>query len=232
MDEKRKNQIKQDKLPSKDDLIVDYIKDQLEEKMQASAMDINLFCKDGTVHMYGMVDVLSEKKMAESIAKNIDGVRKIENKITIAMDSNITDTHMKKEITESFMTDRDADRIRGVGIHVEDGVANLVGSVHTLEDAHIAMKVASESRGIKDVVNNIKIDSLNIHDDAVINSKVTQALSTTDISYPDISHHVDHGRVVLSGHVNNRQEMELAKEIAMGIEGVRKVINRLKIRRD
>lgn len=231
MDEKRKNKIKNDKLPSKDDLIVDYSKDQLEEKMQASAMDINLFCKDGIVHMYGMVDVLSEKKMAESIVKNIDGVRKIENKITVAMDSNITDKHMEKEINEALLTDRDSDRLAGVGIHVEDGVANLIGHADTLADSHIAMKVASETRGIKDVVNNISLNGVGIHDDAIINSKVTQALSTTDISYPDISHHVDKGKVVLSGHVNNRQEMELAKEITMGIEGVRKVINRLKIRK-
>ncbi|MFT9495173.1 BON domain-containing protein [Anaerosolibacter sp.] len=232
MDEKRKNRIKNDKLPGKDDLIVDQAKDQLEEKMQASAMDINLFCKDGYVHMYGMVDVLAEKKMAEGIIKSIDGVRKIENKITVAMDSNITDKHMEKELNQRLMNGHRSEDLIGVSVKVEDGVANLIGSTKTLMDAHTAMSVASEVRGIKDVVNNIKVSDDVAYDDANLNSRITQALSTTDLNYPDIIHTVVHGRVTLNGFVNSRHEMEMAKEIAMGVEGVRKVVNRLKVRKE
>lgn len=232
MNKKRKNQIIHDKLPSRDDLIVDQIKDQLEEKMQASAMDINLFCKDGYVHMYGMVDVLAEKKRAESIAKSVEGVRKIENKITVAMDSNITDKHMEKEIIHRLTGGEGSKSLLGVSVKVEDGVANLIGTAETLKDVHGAMAVASEVRGIKDVVNNIEISDTASYDDASVNSRITQALSTTDLNYPDIIHTVEHGKVTLKGFVNSRQEMELAKEIAMGVEGVRKVVNRLKIRKE
>ncbi|KXG75090.1 BON domain-containing protein [Thermotalea metallivorans] len=232
MNEKRKNRIIHDKLPSQDDLIVDQIKDQLEEKMQASAMDINLFCKDGYVHMYGMVDVLAEKKKAESIAKSVKGVRKIENKITVAMDSNITDKHMEKEIIHRLTRGERSESLLGVSVKVEDGVANLMGTAKTLRDAHGAMAVASEVRGIKDVVNNIEISDTTSYDDASVNSHITQALSTTDLNYPDILHTVEHGKVTLEGFVNSRREMELAKEIAMGVEGVRKVVNRLKIRKE
>lgn len=230
MSNKRENKIIQDKVPSKDDLIVDYIKDQLEEKMQASAMDINLFCKDGMVHMSGMVDVLAEKIMAEKVAKNIEGVRKIENKITVAMDSNITDKHMEKEIIDRLNQGKGLQNLLGVGVKVEDGVANLLGSVNTLKDTRRAMSIASEVRGIKDVVNNIKISSAQKYDDATINSFVTQALSTTDLSYQDIAHTVEDGRLTLMGYVNNKMEMEIAKEIAMGVEGVKKIINQLKVR--
>ncbi|WP_168198355.1 BON domain-containing protein [Crassaminicella thermophila] len=227
MNKKRVNKIIDGKIPSKDDLIVDSIKDQLEEKMQASAMDINVFCKDGYVHMSGMVDVLSEKKTAESIAKDIEGVKKIENKITVAMDSNITDKHMEKEVINQLQNKKN---LLGVGVKVEDGVANLLGSANTLKDAHSAMAVASEVRGIKDVVNNIKISNAE-YDDAQINSHVTQSLSTTNLSYKDIAHSVNNGKLTLSGYVNSKEEMELAKEIAMGVEGVKKVINKLKIRK-
>lgn len=230
MTHKRTSNIVHDKLPSKDDLIVDYIKDQLEENMQASAMDINLFCKDGMVHMYGMVDVFSEKIMAEKIARQIDGVRKLENKITVAMDSNITDKHMQKEVMDRLLQGRDTKNLTSVGIKVEDGVANLMGSVRTLKDAHQAMSIASEVRGIKDVVNNINLSTAKEFDDATINSYVTQALSTTDLSYGDIAHSVEDGRLTLRGYVNNHEEMEFAKEIAMGVEGVKKVKNSLQIR--
>jgi osmotically-inducible protein OsmY len=228
MVKKRVNKITDNKIPSKDDLITDTIKDQLEEKMQASSMDINAFCRDGYVHMSGMVDVLSEKKYAESIAKGIEGVQKIENKITVAMDSNITDKHMQKEVITHL---QGVSKLSGVGVKIEDGVANLLGTTNTLKDAHTAMGIAAEVRGIKDVVNNIHITSRKEFDDATINSHVTQALSTTPLSYMDIAQSVNNGKLTLKGYVNNRNEMELAKEIAMDVEGVTKVINKLKLRK-
>lgn len=228
MKKKRMNEIIDDKIPTQDDLLTDYIKDQLEEKMQASAMDINVFCENAHVHMSGIVDVLSEKKTAEAIARTIEGVKKIENKITIAMDSNITDKHMQKEVTDRLLGIK---KLSGVGIKVDDGVANLLGSTNTLKDAHTAMSVASQVRGIKDVVNNIHISTAKKYDDAYINSSVTQALSTTDLDYMDISHSVNNGHITLSGYVNNNTEMEFAKEIAMDVEGITKVINKLKVRR-
>ena len=232
MDEKRKNKIKNDKLPSKDDLIVDYIKDQLEEKMQASAMDINVFCKDGFVHMYEMVDVLAEKKLADEIAKNIDGVRNLESKITIAMDSNITDKHMEREVFNRLSAAAHSEDLVGVGVKVHAGVANLVGVTDNLFQAHEAMDLASQVRGIKDVVNNIQVSTAGEYDDVVINSKITQALSQVDISYQDIAHSVKSGLVTLNGYVDDRHQMEIAKEISMGVDGVRKVINRIKIRKN
>lgn len=231
MNDKRSNKIIKDKLPSKDDLIVDYIKDQLEEKMQASAMDINLFSRNGHVHMSGVVDVLAEKYTAEKIARSIEGVQKVENKITVAMDSNITDKHMEKEVLDRLHSTRSGDNLLGVGVKIEDGVANLIGSANTLQDAHTAMSLASEVRGIKDVVNNIHISTAGRYDDAVLNSHVTQALSATDLSYKDIAHSVKEGKLTLSGYVNSPYEMELAKEISMGVEGIKKVINNLKIRK-
>ncbi len=231
MVEKRKNQIKHDKLPSNDDLIVDYIKDQLEEKMQASAMDINIFCKDAVVHMSGMVDVLAEKKTAEEIVHTIDGVLKVENKITIAMDSNITDKHMEKEVANRLSATAHSEELTGVGVNIHDGVASLIGTTNTLGQAHEAMYLASQVRGIKDVVNNINVASSVEYDDAIINSRITQALSTADISYQDIAHTVSHGRVTLNGYVDSRSQMEVAKELTMGVAGVQKVNNKLKLRK-
>ncbi|SKC35540.1 BON domain-containing protein [Maledivibacter halophilus] len=229
MQDKRSNWIYDDQRPSKDNLIVDKIKDQLEEKMQESAMDINVFCKDGYVHLSGFVDILSEKIKSEDIARGIDGVRKIENKITIAMDSNITDKHMEKEVLDKLRKIKNLD---GVSPKVNDGVANLIGSTHTLKEAKEACNLASQSRGIKDVVNNIKVDTYGEYDDSTISSRVAQALSTTDLSYMDIGHKVKNGKLTLTGFVNNKQEVELAKEISMSVEGIKKIINKLKIRKD
>lgn len=217
--------------PTKDQLIVDYIKDQLEEKMQASAMDINVTCRDGSVHLSGFVDVLAEKKMAETVARDIDGVKKVENNLTIGMDSNITDKHIELEVINKFRTVRNADRITGVGVKVNNGVVSLIGQVDTLNDAHMAMKLASQVRGVKDVVNNTEIRKAGYYDDVNINNKIRQELSKINISSEDIACDVIGGKVTLSGFVENRREVEIAKEIAMGVEGVTKVFNRIKVRK-
>lgn len=227
--DKRANWIENDKSPTQDNLIADKIKDQLEEKMQASAMDVNVFCKDGYVHLSGIVDVLAEKIKSEDVARSIDGVRKIENKITVAMDSNITDTHMEKEIISKLRKNEDLD---GVSPKVHDGVANMIGSAYTLRESKEACTLATKTRGIKDVVNNIKVESYGEYDDVTINNRVADVLDATDLSATDIEHTVRKGKLTLKGFVNTRHEVELAKELTMGVEGIRKVVNRLRIRKD
>ncbi|ABR50388.1 transport-associated protein [Alkaliphilus metalliredigens QYMF] len=227
---KTKNASQDNGKPTRDQLIVDYAKDQIEEKMQASAMDINCFCRDGFVHVSGMVDVLAEKQRAEEIIGKIEGVRKIENKITVAMDSNITDKHMEKEVLLRFQEYPHDDAVRGLGVKVHDGGASLLGHVDNLKSAHDAMDLASQVRGIKHVVNNITIDTLGDYPDTTISNHIIQQYSQIPIGYKDIHRKVSGGVVTLTGYVDNLQEVELAGEIAKGTEGVKKVRNRLRAR--
>lgn len=215
---------------TKDELLVDYIKDQLEEKMQASSMDINVTCRDGVVHLSGFVDVLAEKKYAEQIAYNIDGVRKVENNITIGVEGQITDKHIEKEVIDKLRNNSYSEKINGVGVKVKDGVVNLVGHVDTLKDSHIAMKLASEVRGVKDVVNNTQISTLGVIDDITINNMIRDKLNRADFSGEDITCTVTGGIASLSGYAQTRRDAEIAKELAMSVEGVRKVINKIRIR--
>ncbi len=210
---------------TKDELIVDHIKDQLEEEMQGSAMDINVTCRDASVQLSGIVDVLSEKKFAEEVARGVKGVRRVENCITVCMDGQFTDKHIEKEIRDNLFTSESKDKVGAVGIKVDDGVANLVGHAKTLKDVHLAMAIASKVRGVKDVVNNINITTVGEYDDVTINNNVHQRINNNDITCD-----VNHGIVRLMGYVNNRSEVEFAREVAMDVEGVRKVRNMLKIR--
>lgn len=230
MTKRKSNSHYQEGILSNDEKITDVIKEKLHESMQESAMDINLFCRDGFVHMSGIVDVLTEKQYAEEIAVNTPGVIKVENKITVAMDGNFTDKHIEKEVMEK-LADYDNDSVSGLGVKVNDGVVSLVGNVDTLMDANIAMNLASRIRGVKNVVNNTSIASSGKYDDTFISNKILQELSKTELSYRDIHRDVDGGIVRLSGYLDNPAEVELAKEIAMNVEGVRKVINKLHARK-
>ncbi|RKD32765.1 BON domain-containing protein [Thermohalobacter berrensis] len=216
---------------SKDELIVDLIKDQLEEKMQASSMDINVTCRSGVVNLSGFVDVLKEKKFAENIARKINGVKKVENNLTIGVDSQITDKHIEKEVINKLNNNKINDKTHGIGVKVNDGVVNLVGHVDKVKDAHIAMDLASQVRGVKDVVNNTENINKGIIDDVSINNAIRERLNDANFSGEDIVCDVVDGKVTLSGYTKSKREIELAKEIAMDIEGVNKVRNKIQIRK-
>lgn len=150
---------------STDANIVNRIKEELNEKMQLSSMDINVDCKKGNVILSGIADVLSEKIFAEEITKKIDGVTSIENCITIGMDSNITDSHIKHEIEDKIFHGEHKEELSGVGVQVKGGTAVLMGHVENQSDKRKAAKVAASARGVADIVNNIKNDSLKEYTD-------------------------------------------------------------------
>jgi len=144
---------------SKDKEIVEQIRKKLDEKMQLSAIDINVDCKEGNVILYGVVDVLAEKMFAEKIARSIDGVKSIENDITISMDSsNITDSHIKNEIENKLHLSEKQEGLTNVGVDVKGGTAVLMGSVEDDLDKKKAIELASSARGVAKIVDNIKTE--------------------------------------------------------------------------
>lgn len=141
----------------KDTDIVNQIKKALREKMQLSSMDINVDCRQGNVILSGIVDVLSEKIFAEKIASKIDGVVSVENGITIGMDSNITDSHIKYEIENKIYEEEENDSLSNIGVDVKGGTAILMGHVENSSDKRKAVELASSSRGIANIVDSIKL---------------------------------------------------------------------------
>lgn len=213
-----------------DDRITKEIKEALDKEMSESAMDINVDARDNFVTLSGFVDTLAEKRAAEEIVSCIKGIKDIENCMTLSTDGTITDKEIEMEVINKLRSSRFKDNIVGVSAHVSHGAAVLKGSVGTLRDKKRAVNEAEKALGVKDVVSNIKINSSGKFDDSSIAGKITRELAGTELSVPDIFTEVERGIVHLSGHINSRNEMELAVEIAESIEGVTKVVNKLKLR--
>ncbi|WHH61182.1 BON domain-containing protein [Petroclostridium sp. X23] len=215
----------------KDAKMTKIIKDNLEEKMGASSMDINVEYQNGFVHLSGFVDVLAEKKYAEEILKGMDGIHNIENNLTISMDGELSDNHIMAELDRTIKHSKYASNLRRVSSKVSGGSATLTGAVSTLADEMHAIELARSVRGIKDVASNLDITSSHSYDDATLKNKINQVLSGTRLSIPDIQTDVSNGKVTLKGYVATAKDMELAIELAADVEGVSHVSNRLKIRR-
>lgn len=204
------------------------IRDLLERELKELSMDINVKCVNGHVTLYGIVDTLSEKLAVEELASRIDGVDSIENSITVSTDGTIEDKEIEENVMNKF---KGHPELNSVGVQVQRGTAILKGRVKTLKERKLAMKLASEALGIKDVVSHVEIDSLYKVDDVTINNRIQTELVNNKLDRNDIRVFVDNGSVRLTGYVDSLQDMETAEEIAEGIEGVRNVKNFLKIRR-
>lgn len=215
---------------SPDEKIMKMIKETLDKEMSESALDINVYCRDGFVTLTGMVDTLSEKRAAEEIATSVQGIKGIGNNLTISTDGTITDKQVEAEVIEKLRDSEFKDGLTGVSAKVERGIAILKGSVKTLRDRNRAVNEAEKALGVKDVVSNIEIESARRFDDISIANKLTQQFANADLSIPDLVTDVRKGVVHLYGHVNGRDDMELAVEIAEGVEGVTKVHNALNLR--
>jgi len=215
----------------KDSIMTKKIKDVLENKMGASAMDINVEYQNVFVHLSGFVDVLAEKTFAEEILKGMDGIHNIENNITVCTDGEISDRHITAEIDRTIKHSPYADSLRNVTAKVSGGSATLLGSVNTLADEMHAIELARKVRGVKNVVSNLDILSTHDYDDATIRNKINEVLSRTHLSTPDIESEVNNGKVTLRGYVPSVKDMEMAIELVAEVEGVAHVSNKLKVRR-
>lgn len=228
LDTRKKNEDKK----KNDKMLISEIQKTLDEKMNDQAFDINVSSKNRNVHLTGYVENIYEKKQAEEVIQNIDGVRFVENNLTISTDGEYSDKDMETEIRDHLRNTKNSDKLLGVGVDVTNGSAYLVGNVDTLEDAYNAMKIASEGRGVKHVVNNLKINTADKYDDITISNSIQQLYNIEDITDREINTRVDDGVVTISGYVPTRQEVEIAKELAMGIDGVKRVINKLKLHKN
>lgn len=212
-----------------DSEIVERIRNLLEDELQELSYDIKVRCVDGHVTISGIVDTLSEKSKIEELVRRVDGVKKIENSLTISTDGTFTDKEAEFEVINKL---RKNPELNSVGVKVEGGIAILMGTVDNAKVKRTAMETAKEAFGIKDVVSNMQVKDAGKIDDITLTNKIVEELRNHGISNNDINISVDDGYVRLSGFVNGRHEMEMAIEIIEEIEGVRKVRNLLKTRRD
>ncbi len=203
------------------------LKDKLEKKMGASAMDINIEYQNGFVHLSGFVDVMAEKAFAEEIIKNTARTIKLENNITICMDGQITDRHITAEIDKKLKNSKFTNNLSKITPKVSGGSATLLGSVNTLADELHAIELAKEARGVKSVVSNLDIVSARRYTDPTIKNRINQVFSNR----PDIKTSVESGTVTLKGFVKDQNDMETALELAADVEGVIHIQNKLNIRK-
>lgn len=117
-----------------------------------------------------------------------------------------------------------------INVNTNDGIVHLSGVVDNLLAKERATRIAETVKGVRAVVNTIKVVPANLRKDSSVQRDVERRLvmdAAADAFEIDVS--VSEGRVTLSGEVQSWQERSLCETIAKGVRGVVEVDNRIDV---
>jgi len=123
--------------------------------------EVNVETKEGIVAIRGKVDSNVAKEAAESIAKNIDGVKTVKNELQVVAPANREATDDKDDAVTTRVKEQIAkdSHLKHANIKVQTnaGVVSLTGEVPDLTTSAQASYIAWEVSGVKAVKNDLTV---------------------------------------------------------------------------
>ncbi len=216
---------------------------------------IHVDVKDGVATLSGVVDSSVDKDLAGELAKGVDGVREVDNRLQVKSDSGdrepssfmekVDDANITAKVKSQLLWNSNTQGMR-MDVDTQNGVVTLRGVVASAEEAELAAQIARNTSGVKQVNNRLEVNpgqmpierqaeqtALNLKgelSDAWITTKVkTSLLYNRGVDAASIDVRTENHVVTLSGEVRGSYEVKRAGQIAGGIVGVRRVQNDLRI---
>lgn len=128
------------------------------------SFDINTDVENGVVRLSGEVDTEVDKDLAEELVANIDGVKEVDNRLTVSdpedgtsevledlNDAKIATVIKTRLLFEGEVSGSDID------VDAKDGVVTLKGKVDTDAERDLAVAIAENTDDVKDVIAKIDI---------------------------------------------------------------------------
>jgi len=217
-----------------DSAIASKVTQQLAAKKQFQKIQVTV--EDGIVTLTGNVDLYQQKLDAARKVRKLQTVQGVRNLIEVGGQS-IPDAQLTAELDRKLYYDRMGYDIafNYVTATVNDGVVTLNGETRDQFDCDSALALVDNTAGVKDVVNNLKVDPASIFDDQ-IRVRTLQAIYrdsslqryAIDPARP-IRILVDNGHVTLYGTVGTAMDKQIAGIRANQVFGAFSVQNNLEV---
>lgn len=181
------------------------------------AYQIDVDTENGVVTLTGDVDNAAAKEQAVIIVRNTNGVRDVIDRIEV---SNAAATAGRDRDNDNDLGDRIENQARELGSDIKRETSEL-GSDIKRESGKLGGEIKEESAQAGRAVG-----------DAAITSAVkTRFLADTTVKGMKVDVDTDNGVVTLNGTVSSRAEADRAMMLARNTEGVKSVVNNLKVGR-
>jgi osmotically-inducible protein OsmY len=118
-----------------------------------------------------------------------------------------------------------------IDVRVQDGIANLSGTVDNLLVRERAARIAETVRGIRAVINRIQVEPGTRYTATQLQHRVQEAIADDPVAdgYQIEVEANDAGEVTLNGTVDSWPEHQLSENLAMSVSGVTAVHNRMAV---
>ena len=193
--------------------------------------------QDNMAVLTGTVDLFEEKEDADRRAHHVKGIKGVENEIQVSGPS-VPDAELQQKLIKAIEYDRvgyGTTAFNAIAVEVQNGVVTLGGHAYGPVDADSAVGVASNMKGVRDVVNEIQVDPLSPMDDRIR----IQAFRTI-YGFPSLNKYaidpgkpirisVINGNLTLYGQVDSEADKDAAGIRANSVPGVFKVTNNLQV---
>lgn len=215
------------------------------------AHEIKVSVDDGVATLTGKVEEDISKELAEQIALNVKGIKKVDNKIEVDADYQpkksssersygdvISDASITATVKSKLLWSKHAQGM-SANVDTKSGKVTLEGTTDSAEAKEMAGLLASNTDGVRSVENNLKVDKASGKKDKSGKEKsdIGQSISDTwittkvkstliyssNVSSSDISVNTKGGVVTLSGNVKSSAERDAAVDLAKNVKGVRSV---------
>jgi len=216
-----------------------------------SAYDIRTRTSEGHVTLSGSVGDEVAKDLAGTLARTIEGVRDVQNDLLVvpaaygedetrSWGQRVRDSTTSASVRGQLLYHRELSGL-GVGVTTINDVVTLYGRVQTEAQKARIGRLASQTRGVKQVINNLTVRPRDTAPDPV--AAVTQQLSdewrenrirsaiflNRHLSVFDLDVEVDDGVCILSGTVDSEPQKQLAEQTAANIIGIDRVMNDIQV---
>jgi osmotically-inducible protein OsmY len=211
------------------------------------ASDIKVSVHNGKATLTGKVEEDVNKDLAKEIALGVSGIKEVDNKITVHPDfTPATTTNYGDSVDDVTITAGVKARLFwskysyiSTKVETKRGRVSLTGNVESKEARDLAASLASHTRGVVAVKNQLTIDnkpdasdtvknvanqtSKNVADAWITTKVKSNFLYSSNVSGSDIDVSTNAGVVTLKGNVSDGAERTLAIELAQNVRGVKSV---------
>lgn len=132
-----------------------------------NAFRISSSVEDGIVTLEGEVETSTDKALAEELVEGIDGVRGVNNELTVrnedhddndngGIGATLNDGRIFTVLKSRLLMSGDVSG-RDIEVEVDNAVVTLSGDVDTSSERDLAVEMARNTNGVEDVRDNLRV---------------------------------------------------------------------------
>jgi osmotically-inducible protein OsmY len=143
------------------------IRNLMLEKGHEAALGIRVRVDGSTAILTGTVPTRAAQELAEEVAKSVDGIKKVDNRLQIkpasggpppthTVEQEMADAHLEMKVKRQ-LNGEIGKYAKQIEVEATDGVVSLRGTVPDANRKQLALDTAGKTEGVKRVIDLIKI---------------------------------------------------------------------------